>query len=395
MATIGRNEFHGNVNEFYNMIEPIIRQEIEAARNDNALLGVDGFWFYDCREGTGQTIESSIVQAAEAMGWSPTNAAPDLAPKDPTVYTKYFSEWVTKQFKTTVRTDDIRRVATNKGAGAEDIRFAIVNSLTQGEAAYDFDEKRKLILSSPVFDFAAINGGVVPSTMDGVLIVLRDAYNHLIAKNDDCTDGGFASVTPRENVRIAIPSKLMNLVDVVAMANLFNMSQAEILGQIVVVNCDDLPESMWYKCVIYDRHAFGIAEFIYEYGQDPYWASARFQNEFLTVSRQYFYNALFKAVAIDCSAAAAAVLESNTQARTTYTVTPTLNDVATLDPAPAANIGKGMALYARVVPVSGKTLAGITVTVNMTSDITSTAYDATTGVISISAVTANVTITTT
>lgn len=398
MPTIGSENFPADVNQFYNMIQGVIRQDIEAAKNINPLSDSDACYFYDCKEGTGQVIEESIVKAAEARGWEPTLTGPSLAPEDPTVYTRYFSEWKDKQFLTTTRMDDIRRVIAGKGAGVEDLRFAIVNSLTQGDNDSDFIERRNLLFSSPVVDYSTINGGEVPKTMRGMLYMVRDMYNHMIANNEDCTVPAFRCAVPAESVRVAISSKLMNLVDVREMAELFNMSRAELFGKLVIVNVDDLPESMWYKVVVYDHKAMGVAEFFYDYGVDPYFPSARYMNHSLNVSRQYFYNSLFKAAALDCTAAAQAGLADILQARTEYTVTPTLNSVATLEPTPAAKIGQGMTLYTVVTPVAGKVLSALTVAVKMgteSTDITAQVYEETSGKIVIPAVTGNVTITVT
>src|SRR5699024_6753063 len=111
---------------------------------------------------------------------------------------------------------------------------------------------------------------------------------------------------------------------------------------------------------------------IYDYTQDIV-GRGRYTNHYLTTSRQYFYNDIFKACAIDCSQAAEAAKGEIFGTHTTYTVTPTLNSVATLEPAPAASIGEGMTLYTVVTPVEGQEITGLTVTVNMTSDISTTA----------------------
>lgn len=392
----GSNNFPATVNKFYEMIEGVIRQEINAAKLENPLTDSDACYFYDCKEGTGQVIETSIVKAATARGWEPTLTGPDLAPEDPTVYTKYFSEWKSKQFKTTTRIDDIRRVIAGKGAGVEDLLFAVVNSLTQGDNDSDFQERRKLLFASPVVDYSTINGGDVPKTMRGVLYMVRDMYNHMIANNEDCTEPAFPSAVPREDVRVALTSKLMNLIDVREMAELFNMTKAELFGKLVIFNADDLDASMWYKVVVYDHKAMGVGEFFYDYGVDPYFPSARYMNHTLTVSRIYMYNSLFKAAALDCSAAAEAALSEMTQDRTTFTVSKTLNSVATLSPDPGANVGQNMALYTVVTPVAGKQLSALTVAVKMgvgSTDITEQVYDETSGKIIIPAVTGNVTIT--
>lgn len=390
--TIANGNYPVTINDFYNMVEPILAQELRAARLKNNLSDADAVYFIDGRERTGQVVESSIVAAAQARGFNPNEYS--LAATDPTVYTVYANDYENYQFAHTVRKDDVRRVIADKGATQDDLVFAIVNGLSEGFNAWDFKNRRKLIFESPVKDYSENLGGQVPKTMRGVLYAARDMYNHIIANNSDLTGEEFESSCPREDVRIALSSKLMNLVDVVEMAHIFNMEKEELFGKLVIVNMDDLPESQWYKIVAYDRHAMNVCEFLYDFSQDIV-GRGRYTNHYLTVSEMYFYNNLFKAAALDATAAATAGITDLLQARTQYTVTPTLNSVATLEPAPGAKITANLSLYTKVVPVEGKNLEDLTVAVNMTSDITSSVYNAETGEILIPAVTANVTITVT
>ena len=390
MANTGNKNYPADINSFFGMIEPIARQELEGARLNNPLTDQDAFYFYDLREETGQTIESTIIEAAKARGFDP-KGDPTFSPNDPTAYTRYFSEWKDKQFATTVRKVDVRKVIAGKGVGENDIIFAITNSLSMGDNGADFDERRKLLFESPVFDYAAINGGKTPKTMKGVLHAARDMFNHLIGKNDDLTAEKYVYNVPRDDVRIAMSNKLLNLIDVSELAHVFNMEKEEIFGKLVVCNVDDLPASEWYKIVAYDRKALCVAEFLYEYSQDII-GEKLYTNHFLTVSRQYFYNALFKACAIDCSVAAETASGELYDNQTTFTVTNTLNSKATNENT-AAKVGKNMTYQGKLIPAAGQTLSGLNVTVNMGGDVSASAYDAATGVISIPAVTGNVTIT--
>lgn len=392
VPTIASENYPLTINDFYNMVEPILAQELRAARLKNNLSDADAVYFIDGKERTGQVVESSIVAAAQARGFNPNDYS--LAATDPTVYTVYANDYENYQFAHTVRKDDVRRVIADKGATQDDLVFAIVNALSEGFNAWDFKNRRKLIFESPVKDYSENLGGQVPKTMRGVLYAARDMYNHIIANNSDLTGEEFESSCPREDVRIALSSKLMNLVDVVEMAHIFNMEKEELFGKLVIVNMDDLPESQWYKIVAYDRHAMNVCEFLYDFSQDIV-GRGRYTNHYLTVSEMYFYNNLFKAAALDATAAATAGLTDMLQDRTQYTVTPTLNSVATLEPAPGSNITANLSLYTKVVPVEGKSLEDLTVAVTMTSDITNSVYNAETGEILIPAVTANVTITVT
>jgi hypothetical protein len=139
--------------------------------------------------------------------------------------------------------------------------------------------------------------------MKGVIYAIRDAYNHLKATNSDLTAEAFDSATPEEDIRIAITPKVLNLIDVVELANVFNLEKEELFGKLVVVDVDDLSDdSSFYGVLVYDRKALGRATRLYEYSQD---ISGRglFTNHYLTTDRAYFYNGLFKACRIDCTTA--------------------------------------------------------------------------------------------
>lgn len=378
------------INDFYNIAEPVIAQELRGAKLKNNLSDADAVYFIDGKELTGQVVESSIVAAAQARGFNPNDHS--LAATDPTVYTVYANSYENYQFAHTVRKDDVRRVIADKGASQDDLIFAIVNGLSEGFNSWDFKNRRKLIFESPVPDYSANLGNQVPKTMRGALYAARDMYNHIIANNSDLTGEAFESSCPREDVRIALSTKLMNLIDVVEMAHIFNMEKEELFGKLVIVNMDDLPSSQWYKIVAYDRHAMNVCEFLYDYSQDIV-GRGRYTNHYLTASEMYFYNNLFKACAIDASAAATSGLTDLLQDRTQYSITPTLNGVATLEPAPAGKITSNLPLLTKVVTAEGKELSDLTVTVTMKTDVTNSVYDAETGEILIPAVTANVTIT--
>ena len=83
----------------------------------------------------------------------------------------------------------------------------------------------------------------------------------------------------------------------------FNLTKEELFGVMVVIPDSDLPAEKKYKVVVYDRKSMGKALFTYDFTQEPV-AKGRFLNQYLTVSRCYFYNELFKACQLDCTQAA-------------------------------------------------------------------------------------------
>lgn len=293
----GNGTFPLNTNDVYGLVETIATQNIRSVATYNRIE--DGFYDYDVEDG--KVIEEAIIEAAKAQAFAPDT--PNFNPVDPEVHVNYFNNYEAKQFVTTVRRNDIRKIIANKGIGTDEVVAQILDTLTKGEGVYDFDQMRNALLTANVKDYAAVIGGK-PASMKGVLYAIRDAYNHLKSNNSDLTGDAFVSATPEKDIRIAITPKLLNLIDVVELANVFNLEKEELFGKLVVVDTDDLTSrDNDYKVLVYDRKAFGRATRLYEYSQDIL-GSTLYSKHYLTTERAYFHNDLFKAARIDCTAAA-------------------------------------------------------------------------------------------
>lgn len=294
----GSDNFPVNINDVYGLIETIAAQNIRALRSTNRI--VDGFFDYDVENG--KVIEEAVIEMAKAQAFNKDDFS--FTPSDPAVHVRYFNNFEPKQFEATIRRDDIRAILAGKGVGLDSVVGETLETLTQGEGFYDFQQMRNVIFNANVVNYntAVLKGN--PTNMKGVLYAIRDAYNHLVSTNSDLTAAAYASGTPEADIRIAITPKLLNLIDVVELANVFNLEKEDLFGRLVVVDVDDLAEETnFYKVVVYDRKAFGRATRVYDYTQDIS-GRARFTNHYLTVERAYFHNGLFKAARIDATAAA-------------------------------------------------------------------------------------------
>ena len=353
--TEGQENMITNINDVYELVETLASQSIKGIKSANKI--VDGVYDYDVENG--QIIEEAVIKKAEAQAYDKN--AFSLAPHDAKVYARYFGEWRDRQFATTIRRDDIRKILANKGVGVEDVVAEIMSSLSQGEGADDFKETRNLILNANVKNYRSLLGGV-PKTMRGVLYALRDMYNHLKSDNNDCTIYDFESATPEEDIRIGIPTKVMNLLDVAEMAHVFNLEKEELFGKLVIIPVDDLPKEQWYKCVVYDRKAMGRATFLNDYSQDVV-GIGRFSNHYLTVSRQYLHNGLFKACSLDCVEACEDAVADLVAEPSSRTITATLTNCTGTNDATTIVYNEQ---YANVISASnGYTLENASVVLTM------------------------------
>jgi SepF-like predicted cell division protein (DUF552 family) len=292
----GSDKFPQNTNDKLNLIETLAIQNIDNLKSYNTIA--DGAYEYDVANG--KVIEEVVIEMAEAQAFDKT---PKFVVKDPVCHPKYFNNYEQKQFQTTIRKDDLRSVL--KEQDAEDVATKILDTLSQGEGNYDFVQTRNVIYNADFKNYAEILGNAetpkTPKSMKGVIYVLRDMYNHLKSNNSDLTSASYISATPAESIRIAVSSKLLNLIDVTELANVFNLSKEELFGKIVVIDTDDLTDhTNDYMAYVYDLKAIGKATRVYDYTQDIY-GNARCSTHYLTVERAYFHNGLFKGAKIDCS----------------------------------------------------------------------------------------------
>lgn len=380
----GSKTFPANNNDKLGIIEVIASQNIRGLKSRNRLE--DAFYFYDVTNGV--VIEEAVIEAAKAQAFN--KDAYDRAAKDPTLYARYFNNWNSRQFQTTKRTNDIRKIIASKGTGVEEVAAEILDTLTQGENSDTFVLMRNCLMTSAVPNYRAHLSGV-PKTMKGVLYALRDMYNHVRCDNDDLTADKYVSSVPDEDIRIAVTTKVLNLIDVTELANVFNLSKEELFGKLVVVDVDDVADGgMWYRAVVYDRKAMGHGRRLEEFSTEEI-AKGLYTNYYYTVDDSVFYNPLFKACYIDCSVAAAAAKTDIIQAATEQTVTQTLNGATSTWN--AAKVDNNGTYYAQLTAPAGKVITAVSVT--MGGSAVSGAYNATTGEVSVPFVTGTLVVTVT
>ena len=353
----GSETFPANSNDVYGLIETLAVQDIKGLKSVNRI--VDGFYEYDVENGA--VVEEAVIEMAEAQAFDKSQAI--FSPTDPKVKARYFNNFEPKQFKTTIRRDDIRKIIANKGVGVEDVVAEIIDSLSQGEGNYDFEQCRDVLYKAGFKNYRTLLGGV-PKNMKGVIYALRDMYNHLKCNNSDLTDYEYISATPENDIMIAVSPKLMNLIDVVELSNIFNLTKEEIFGKMVIVDVDDLTDHTYdYFAFVYDRKALGRATRLLDYTQDVI-GSARYTNHYLTVERAYFHNGLFKGCYIDCGEACANEKAKIVDAPTSYSVTKTLSHVTTTST--VASVYRNEGYKATFEVASGYTLNGkVVATVTM------------------------------
>ena len=380
----GSDSFPANANEFLGLVETIAQQNIRNVPNTNVIE--DAFYEYEVDDG--KIIEEAIIEMAEAQAFVPTaeGQQPDLSPLDPKLYVKYFGTWDEQQFKTTLRRDEIRAIIA-KGESADAVASKIMATLTSGEGDHDYAQMRAVIEAEDVgYDAVTeVLGNKQPTTMKGVMFAIRKMFNAIKATNDvagvPCKQG-----VPVEDIRIAISENALALIDMVELANLFNLSKEEILGKVVRLPYDE--NYAGTRVLVYDRKALGRATRLFEYGQDIL-GLARYSNHGLTTSRNYFYNELFKALYLDIETAIDNEEGNIMEDVTAYDITETLSNCKSSNV--KETIVEGHTFKATYTADEGYTLTGASVSVTMGGSAVANAYDD--GVVTIANVSGDIVVT--
>ena len=299
----GSSTFPTTENEFYTAVETLAEQNIREVKNTNRIE--DAFFEYEIENG--KVIEEAIVEMAEKQAFV-NKGNPDFSPIDPKLHVKYFNNFETAQWETTTRKDDIRAIIANKSASVESVTANILATLSEGEGNADFKEMASIMTDASVgvdaskVVFGSAEAPKVATNMKAVVWGLRELFNKVKATNKVGTALDIAQSCPIDDIRIAVSEDLLNLIDVVELANIFNLSKEELFGKLVVVPTgEEYPSG---RVMVYDRKALGRATRVYDYTQDVI-GKGRYINHYLTTERAYFYNDMFKCFYWDCSKAVA------------------------------------------------------------------------------------------
>ena len=302
----GSDEFPNKVNAFLgNVVETIAKQNIRAVKSTNQIEDA----FYEYKVDDGKVIEEGLLELAKAQAFTPTpdGEQPDFSPKDPKVWVKYFENFESKQYKRTVRYEEIRKVIADKGTSTAEFASGIIDTLTRGEGDEDYKTMRAMIENTNygVNASTELFNGNVPLNAKGIMYAIRKMFEAVKATNENgIMVEGNAKIGPKqgvpvEDIRVAVSSDVLSLIDMVELASLYNLSKEEILGKVVVLPFE---EGKGNIIRVYDIKSFGRATRLYEYAEENFKAK-QYDNHYLTTDRAYFFNGLFKNYYLDISVA--------------------------------------------------------------------------------------------
>ena len=288
------------VNSLYNMIEKIARQIIYAPSADDRLA-----FFDKIPINKGTTIEQVVAKLAEssAFGGS-TNDGTDNPFKTnyPSIAVKYFNNWTTKQFTTTVSQQEIRKVIQGD-CNVDDIVGPLVTALTEGDQYEKYTDIKNLLWygSQNAAMVKYPSTGIADTEYTKILNTLKDVISGMQFVNDDFNAAGILRRTLPSDIRVIMPYKIKNAIDVNELAGVFNLDKAEIGNRIVEI---DDPTTAGATPAIYvvDQNAVLVYTRLYE--MTTLWNPKQlYMNYFLTVERLFAMSPLFDAVQIPITTA--------------------------------------------------------------------------------------------
>jgi hypothetical protein len=260
------------LNDFIGLLKKVVYTAVYSKTFNNPLAELEGE-----RMPLGQFIEDVYINPAKARGFDVNDFAGLLQKYEAQVATQYLSVNSDLQYCVTITREKVRNAFTS-WANLESLITGMVNSLYNGAYITRFNQCKGLALAA--FEGNAVKYEVItdPTTEATAKALVRKmradfskmqipstAYN---AWADKKGEGAFALKTwsDPEDIVILISADVEALVDVEVLAAAFNMSKADFIGHVIVVDdfsqyADDgtvAVDGSMIKAMICDRAWFKI-----------------------------------------------------------------------------------------------------------------------------------------
>lgn len=289
----GSTTIPADASQVYGMAYKFAKQIIENVTSVNPLDEV----FNKGKVEYGKNIEEAVLELLD-KGTYDENAVDLFKATDPTFVVRYYKDWSSGQFSTTVRLNEIRKILA-RGLGerntAETVAEKIVSNLTESDSFDRYKNEKGVLTAMKTAMSTAGTGSGTASTINELLRKIRDCVDEFQFINSKYVLAGIENRTSLDDIYIIMPFKIKNSIDIDAMAYMFNMEKADLLAKIRVTDMDD-------GCVyILDRRA------VFQYNRlleltEQWNGKALLTNYWYTVDDMYGYSPLFKATYIDASA---------------------------------------------------------------------------------------------
>lgn len=260
------------LNDFVGLLKKVVYTAVYSKTFNNPLAQLEGE-----RMPLGNFIEDVYVNPAKARGFNVNDFAGILQKYEAEVATQYLAVNSDLQYCVTITREKIRNAFTSWDQ-LEGLISGMVNSLYNGAYAVRYNQTKGLPLSAfkgGAIKYEVITNPTNEATAKNLVRKMRADYSKFQipstkynAWSDVKGEGAFALKTwsDPEDIVVLISADVEALLDVEVLAQAFNMSKADFLGRVIVVDdfsqYDDdgqlAVDGSMIKAVIADRAWFKI-----------------------------------------------------------------------------------------------------------------------------------------
>lgn len=260
------------MNDFIGLLKKIVYTAVYTKTFNNPLAELEGD-----RMPLGQFIEDVYVNPAKARGFNVNDFAGLLQKYEAQVAAQYLSVNSDLQYCVTITREKVRNAFTSWD-NLEALITGMVNSLYNGAYITRYNQAKGLPLAAfegGAVKYEVITNPTTEATAKALIRKMRADYNKMQipstafnAWQDVKGEGSFALKTwsAPEDIVVLISADVEALVDVEVLAAAFNMSKADFLGRVIVVddfsqyddNGDLAVDGSMIKAMICDKAWFKI-----------------------------------------------------------------------------------------------------------------------------------------
>lgn len=284
---IGVDYSNLTVGDTYGVLEKIANTLIETVEGKNPFDVLN-----KGKVETGIIVEQIVAKLATAYAFD--NTAVDVFAKTaPDLVVRYFQDWIENQFPCTIEEQEIKRIVGSVD-NLSKLAGVMIASMTN---AHDNDIYQTMLglMTDVADDITPIQTKVTLSaTPDAneLITAIRDTIKTMTFCNSTYCPAGFVTKSAIDNIMLAIPYKVLNKLDVIKLANVYNLEKADLMGHIIETDQTD------NYIFIFDKNAFGwytrMLDVTSERNQ-----KGHYTNYWLTAQELPYFSPLFNSTFID------------------------------------------------------------------------------------------------
>lgn len=373
------------MNEFVSLLKKVVYTAVYNKTFNNPLAQLEGE-----RMPLGQFIESAYINPSKAEKFNVNDFLGLLNKFEAEVATEYYSINSDAQFSVTVTRDKIRNAFTS-WTNLEELVSGYINSLFNGSYILRYNQTKGLVTAAYTgnrIQYQVIDDVTNEQSAKSMIRQLRAAYSKMQIPSTkfnawNKVKGGDLTLktwSNPEDIVVMISADIEALVDVEVLAAAFNMSKADFLGRVIVVDDfnqynDDgtiAVDGSAIKCAIMDKAWFKIKT--QDFAMDEFFnARNRTWNYFLNDVRMVNYSLFANAIVFATAAptvdatdldidTASVTLKAGETVKVPFEITPA-NATSTISVTSSAGTYATGSVSGRDIIVEGKAEGSATLTV--------------------------------